>query len=429
MISALQNASELLNDLHIGVVLHNPATEILFVNDSALQMLQLTREQALGKAAMDPSLSFLDEFKQPLALESYPINQILESQAPLKNFTVGISKDQGQTVTWVMVNGYPNFNEQNEIEQVTITFSDITDSKFDIPFEAIVSNANDIVVVTEAANIEGPDHPKVVYVNQAFCDLTGYQHDEILGKTPRILQGKNTSAKATHCIKQALQNKEPISCQLLNYTKSGEPYWIELSISPLKNSLGEVAYFAAIERNITVQKLHELKLEKEANVDFLTQLPNRKSFTEKANHLLNDAAQYPISMAMIDIDFFKKANDNFGHDAGDLILKQLGQLLKQNYRKTDCLVRLGGEEFGILLPNTDNDMAFNLLEEFRQLIARRDMPLGDGCSLRISLSIGVYTAENADLPLSTLLKNADDALYLAKNAGRNQTHRFEALAT
>lgn len=429
MINALQNASELLNDLNIGVVLHSPTSEILFINDSALQMLQLTREQALGKAAIDPSWAFLDEFKQPLALDAYPINQVLNSQTPLKNFTLGISKDQGENVSWVMVNGYPILDQNQQIEQVTITFVDITHTKFDIPFEAIVSNANDIVLVTEAANIEGPDHPQIVYVNQAFCDITGYQPDEIIGQTPRILQGEQTSAQARHCIKQAIQKKEPISCQLLNYKKSGEPYWIEISISPLKNNLGEVVYFAAIERNITVQKLHELKLQEEANIDFLTQLPNRKNFTEKATHLINDAAQYPISMAMIDIDFFKQANDNFGHDAGDLILKQLGQLLKQNYRKTDCLVRLGGEEFGILLPNTDSDMAFHLLEEFRQLIARRDMPVGDGLSLRISLSIGLYTAESHRLSLDQLLKNADDALYLAKNAGRNQTHRFEALTT
>ncbi|WP_029406667.1 sensor domain-containing diguanylate cyclase [Thiomicrorhabdus sp. Milos-T2] len=426
MINALKNSSELLNDLNVGVVLHNPATEILFINDSALKMLQLTREQALGADAMDPWWNFLDEFKQPLALNDYPINQVLSTQKPLKNLTVGITKNDGKTVTWVMVNGYPNFDQNHQIAQVTITFIDITDKKLDIPFEAIVSHANDIVLVTEAGNIEGPNHPKIVYVNHAFCQLTGYQRHEVIGKTPRILQGKDTSAKAKHCIRQALQKKEPITCQLLNYTKSGEPYWIEISISPLKNSLGEVAYFAAIERNITVQKLHELKLEEEANTDFLTQLPNRKNFIEKATQLLKDGTQYPISMAMIDIDFFKNVNDNFGHDAGDLILKQLGQLLKQNFRKTDYLVRLGGEEFGILLPNTECDMAFNLLEEFRRLISQRDMPVGEGHSLRISLSIGVYSAKNPNETLTKMLKHADDALYLAKNAGRNQTQRFKA---
>lgn len=410
----------------MGVVLHNPDTEIQFINNSALSLLQLTREQALGKADIDSYWRFVDEFKQPLAVTDYPINQVLNNKSILKNFILGVSTGNGKKVTWVMVNGYPNFDQNHQIVDVTITFVDITHKKLDIPFEAIVSHANDIVLVTEAANIKGPDHPKIVYVNQAFCDLTGYQSTEVIGKTPRILQGEKTDSKRTHFIKQALQNKQPITCQLLNYTKNGEEYWIELSISPLKNRLGEVVYFAAIERNITLQKLHELKLEKEANIDFLTGLPNRKSFIEKAAPILQDPTQYPISMGMIDIDLFKNVNDNFGHDAGDLILKQLGQMFMQNFRSSDCLVRLGGEEFGILFPRTDENIAFNILEQFRQMIGRRAMPIGGGRSIKISLSLGVCTTEITDTSLSQLLKNSDEALYLAKNSGRNKTCRFQS---
>ena len=429
MLEALQNAEKLLDNLHIGVVLHAPDTSILFANSSALNLLHLTLEQAQGRVAIDPHWHFVDEYKVPLSQEAYPVNKVLATQSELINYVIGINDIQWEGITWVQVNAYPVFDDYQQIQQVAITMTDITQHRQDIPFEAIVSNANDVVLVTEAQNIEGPEHPKIVYVNQAFSDLTGYSFYEIVGLTPRVLQGINTDPKAKMCIKKAIQKQQSVSCQLLNYKKNGEEYWIEINISPLRNSLGQVVYFAAIERDITIQKQRELNLKKQADIDFLTQIPNRRSFTGQANMQIHNAQQHPITMVMLDIDYFKKVNDTYGHGAGDLILKQLGQQLSQNFRSQDLLVRLGGEEFGILLTQTDRFIAYNLMEKFRQKIAKMDMPIGDGHSINIEISIGIYTLKDRKESLEEIIERADLALYRAKELGRNQTQVYGINAT
>lgn len=429
MLQALQNAEKLLDDLHIGVVLHAPDTSILFANNSALKLLHLTLEQAQGRVALDPHWQFVDEYKVPLNQESYPVNKVLATQSELTNYVIGINDTKRVRITWVQVNAYPVFDDHQQIIQVAITITDITQHRQDIPFEAIVSNANDVVLVTEAQNIEGPEHPKIVYVNQAFSDLTGYSFYEIVGLTPRVLQGINTAPEAKACIKRAIQKQQSVSCQMLNYKKNGEEYWIEINISPLKNALDQVVYFAAIERDISVQKQRELNLKKQADIDFLTQIPNRRSFTDLAKMQIQNAQQYPLTMVMLDIDHFKKVNDTYGHGAGDLILKQLGQQLSQNFRSQDLLVRLGGEEFGILLTQTDRFIAYNLMEKFRQKIAKMDMSIGDGRSINIAISIGIYTLQGNKENLEEIIERADLALYRAKEMGRNQTQIYGINAT
>ncbi len=120
-------------------------------------------------------------------------------------------------------------------------------------FANIVENANDVIVVTRATPTFGVG-PEIVYVNQAFTDLTGYSADEVIGQTPRLLQGPGTSKETTARIRIALERGEPIRTEILNYTKTGTEYWIDLNIVPLRNGDGELTHFVAIERDLTAQK-------------------------------------------------------------------------------------------------------------------------------------------------------------------------------
>lgn len=126
--------------------------------------------------------------------------------------------------------------------------------------EDIIKSANDIVIVTEAFPIDEPG-PKIVYVNKAFSDLTGYTPKEVLGKTPRILQGPESDPKTKTKIKESLIKKESIRTIIINYSKSGRKYWLDLNIIPLKNEKGEVTHFAAIERDLTEIKQAEKDIE------------------------------------------------------------------------------------------------------------------------------------------------------------------------
>mgnify|MGYP005857029609 CR=1 FL=1 len=408
----------LLDDLSIGVVLHNAQTEILYANPSALRLLRLTPEQAMGLDALDPKWNFIDEFNQTLSLTNYPVNQVLNSKKPIQNEVIGITDSHQRIVTWVLVNAYPNFDHNQNIETIRVTMVDITVDKQQIPFSKIVAEIEDIVIVAKA-EIDFPG-PEIVYVNRAFTELTGYQPSEVLGKSPRILQGELTSKETTQKIRLALQNQQPYRGEILNYNKAGKPYWLDINIVPLRNKFGKVVYYAAIQHDITAQKQHIDELEDQANLDFLTQLNNRRGWVPLAEKMMADAInnQEPLTIATFDIDFFKPINDTYGHAEGDKVLVAIAELMQQYFAKSDVLARLGGEEFAVLLNNTSPETAKSVLDKFRKKLAKQSIPLTNGEQLSITVSIG-YTQVLDDISLSEALNQADEALYDAKESGRN----------
>ncbi len=153
-------------------------------------------------------------------------------------------------------------------------------------FEDIIKFTNDIVIVTEAFPLEEPG-PKIVYVNQAFSDLTGYTLKEVLGKTPRILQGHDSDPKAKAKIRESLNKQEAVRTAIVNYSKSGEKYWLDINIIPLKNNKGEVTHFAAIERDLTEIKWAEEEI-KEKNKQLQELNETKNKFLGIASHDLRN---------------------------------------------------------------------------------------------------------------------------------------------
>jgi len=154
--------------------------------------------------------------------------------------------------------------------------------RYDFSFQDIVEAAKDIIIVTKADSIDNPG-PEIIYVNNAFTQLTGYTFEEAVGQNPRILQSAGTDEATKKRIRSALIKKKPVRVTLKNYTKSGKEYWLDLSIIPLKNSAGEVTHFVAIERDVTEQKNLEIKLDELSKTDPLTKLLNRRAF----NNIIN----------------------------------------------------------------------------------------------------------------------------------------------
>jgi len=149
---------------------------------------------------------------------------------------------------WLEVRVYPSS------EGLTVFFSDITEARKKREqlklLNAAISNLNDIIIVTEAAPLY-ESGPRIVYVNEAFEKLTGYAAQEVIGRSPRFLQGAKTNRQALSRIQIALENGQSIREQLINYTKSGQEYWLELEIMPLTDDAGQLTHFVAVERNIT----------------------------------------------------------------------------------------------------------------------------------------------------------------------------------
>jgi diguanylate cyclase (GGDEF)-like protein/PAS domain S-box-containing protein len=163
-------------------------------------------------------------------------------------------------------------------------------------------------------------------------------------------------------------------------------------------------------------------LEQRANTDELTSLPNRRAFMQQAQQALARAKRHPgcVSVLMLDIDHFKRVNDTHGHQTGDAVLIALARLCQHSLREGDLMGRMGGEEFAILLPDSPANQAWDTAERLRRTVAQTPMVLEPGPSLGVTVSIGVTTTATAQESLEALLSQADDALYQAKNQGRNR---------
>ncbi len=174
-------------------------------------------------------------------------------------------------------------------------------------------------------------------------------------------------------------------------------------------------------QDITERKELEAKLEQEARTDSLTGIANRRYFLELAGHEFARARRYKakLSALMLDLDHFKEINDTYGHQVGDLILTKLVQVCRNAMRGEDVIGRLGGEEFGILLPETTREKAGEVAERLRHAIASAEVRVEQGPPVRFTASVGAATVRDDDPDIMALLGNADQALYAAKDAGRN----------
>jgi diguanylate cyclase (GGDEF)-like protein len=170
-----------------------------------------------------------------------------------------------------------------------------------------------------------------------------------------------------------------------------------------------------------VRNLHS-ELDQLATVDFLTGLPNRRRFMEQAESEMARSARYkqPFAMAVLDIDFFKKVNDQYGHSAGDAVLKTFGAVCRETLRDSDFVGRIGGEEFAVLFPNTALPEAIKVLERLRSRIAETAVAIADNQTINITASFGVAIVSDHGDEIAPLFQLADQALYEAKESGRNR---------
>lgn len=292
-----------------------------------------------------------------------------------------------------------------------------------IPFLAVAETANDIILIT-TADLEPPG-PMITYVNPAFTRLTGYSAEEAIGRTPRILQGPGTSRATLDLVHASLRAGQPVREKILNFGKSGAPYWLDMHIVPLRDDRGQITHFAAIERDVTLDKRRLDELEHLADRDTLTGIPNRRAFM-RAVQAECDAADAQAGsglsakgpcLAFIDIDHFKRVNDELGHAIGDSVLCGMADCLTENIRRADILGRIGGEEFAVCMPGVALQDASSLAQRLCSAVGGAAFATPGG-PLNITVSLGVACYRPGD-SIATILARADAAMYKAKHAGRN----------
>lgn len=268
-------------------------------------------------------------------------------------------------------------------------------------------------------NLDG----RFIKANQALCSIIGYTEEELCQKTfaeithPDDLEENRSLIRelvAGACVNYQMEKRY--------FHKDGRIIWILLTGSATHDSRNEVLYFVVQIQDINEQKALQEKLKTQAFQDYLTGLPNRRHFMEQAAIELARVARYggALSLLMVDIDNFKKVNDTYGHQTGDRVLQKLGEVSKAILRDVDLIGRIGGEEFAILLPETDGEKAREAAERLRVAIAHESLILEMGVPLQFTVSIGVATIADHAINLDTFLARADTALYRAKTTGRNK---------
>jgi len=282
--------------------------------------------------------------------------------------------------------------------------------------QAALDQAYNAVIVTEAQL--DPPGPRIVYANPAFARQTGYPTEELIGQTPRILQGTDTDPVMLQELRRRLDQDLTFEGRTVNYRKDGQPYHVEWNISPVRNPAGETRYYLSVQHDVSDFIQAQSKLLKRANMDTLTGLVNRNHGVELLERQLTLARRHnqPWSVGMVDIDHFKACNDRYGHAVGDEVLKALGKKMRGALRETDKPIRWGGEEFLLLLPYNDQESALNVSERMHASLKRFKHPKAGN----ITISMGVATHRPGD-DVKTLIERADKALYRAKRNGRNRT--------
>ncbi len=285
----------------------------------------------------------------------------------------------------------------------------------------VFSHAREGITITDA---EGT----IVDVNEAFTRITGYSHKESIGQNPRMLQSGRQDKAFYAAMWGALHEQGHWSGEVWNRRKNGEVFAELLTISAVRDAQERTQHYVALFSDITAIKEHQHALDHMAHFDALTNLPNRLLLADRLKQSLAQAArrEQTLAVAYLDLDGFKAINDQHGHDVGDLLLVALSNRMKLALREGDTLSRLGGDEFvAVLIDLEDPSASVPLLT---RMLAAAAQPVQIGAqSLQVSASLGVtFFPQAHDIGADQLMRQADQAMYQAKLAGKNRYQVFDA---
>ncbi len=351
---------------------------------------------------------------------------------------------------FIYKNGYLSESIEIELENISLNIAnsltenylEIQDS--DMDYKSEHSNLlNEYKRAVDISNIVSKTNPKgiITYVNDKFCEISGYKEHELIGKPHNIIRHPSMDPSAFKDLWDTIKSKRPWHGVVTNMRKDGKKYVVDSTVIPILDVDGDIIEYIAVRHDITeledtkeqlrnineamkhkVEELYSMTsiLEKQASLDSLTGIYNRMKFEEIFSQELKNVNNndQKLSMILFDIDHFKDINDTYGHQVGDDILKEITELISKNIKIQDTFARWGGEEFVILLPGTSLDGAVMFAEKLRVLI--KQYQFTEVGNMTTSFGVGTYEEyENK----ATFFEKVDKALYLAKTRGRNRVEK------
>ncbi len=313
-----------------------------------------------------------------------------------------------------------------EVVGAVISFRDISERRRTeeaLRLAATAFEAHEAIAITDLRG-------NILRINQAFTDITGYVESEVLGHNPNILQSGRHDADFYEQMWRTLSLSGHWEGEIWNRRKSGEVYPEWLSITAVRDEGGAVTHYIAHFQDITERKQAEAHIEYQAYFDALTELPNRRLLLERMEQELSRSRRHGHygAVLFLDLDRFKTINDSLGHAVGDALLKEVAARIRRTLREEDMAARLGGDEFVILLcelgddPEHAAEAGREVAEKLRGVLAEPYEV--EGRRLHTSPSIGIALFPLGNEGASDLLKQADIAMYRAKEQGRNAVHFY-----
>ncbi len=405
--------------LPVGIALFDPDGYILECNSALESMLGINRTEQLTRKFDGGSGEIYRPDGSRMPFNEYACARAQAEQLPVQNIVMEVRRSPKESI-WLNTSATPLEHPSYGAMMVCIDITQAREAEASLQLAASVfTHAREGIVISDA-------NATIIDVNAAFTQITGYTRDEVIGRKPGLLNSGMQTADFYADMWQILLEKGHWYGELWNRRKNGEIYPEMMNISAVFDQAGRARHYVSLSTDITQLKNHQKQLEYIAHYDVLTNLPNRLLFAEHLHQAMAQMLRRDMQLAVvyIDLDGFKSINDKHGHDVGDELLIELAQRMRAVLREGDIMARLGGDEFAAVL--VDLHTVADCQPVLSRLLHAASDPVEiDDTVLHVSASIGytLYPKDNSDADL--LLRHADQAMYSAKQMGKNCSCLFD----
>lgn len=389
----------------------------LAANAQAVKMLGYSTEEIIGKEIFD---FMIPEEREILKIRDEEIRSGIVPPTCRRKF---ICKDGSQvTAEESATLIYDERGKPLHIQSIVLDITDRlmteqalreSEQQYHLQISALLAAANGIVITDRNGNI--------LWANPAFSRLTGYDVEEAIGKNPRILKSGQHDDAFYKSMWETILSGKTWRGEMINRRKDGGQYVEEMTITPVRDSRGEITRFVAIKSDVTDRVQAEKRLQFLATHDLLTGLPNRFLLQEQLSMMisLGERKGHQLAVYFLDLDFFKPINDQYGHQMGDQLLKLVADRLIKTLRKSDTIGRIGGDEFVILVEEIESrDQAAQVAGKVLAAL-RQPFIMNHEIETRISASIGISIYPEDGQEPAALIEAADQAMYAIKDSSKD----------